>query len=200
MPSRVPPVLVNAQGLNRPGVTGQPTAGIPGGFPTGVQPGGINGIGTRPFYPGMMGSPITPYGMQGMNGMMGIGGMMNQPAASAPIGTSSGMLSSSAPQLNASNQSGVSNSPQTLQQHVTNDNTYSSDGLSAEELPFGLGQGGFGYGSPYGGSVLGWSNPYGYGPASPTTAPGASMMGAYYTSPTAQQGGIRGFFSRLFGG
>jgi len=109
------------------------------------------------------------------------------------------------PQVNATNQSGLNGSKNPLEQHVTNDNTYTSDGSSNVEAPYGTfggyggygTQGGYDAGSMYGGTgpVLGWNNPLGYQPVS---GYGASMSGGMALDlSTAKK---PGFFSRLFGG
>ncbi len=125
----------------------------------------------------------SPFGLPGM-GM----GMSTGPAAGMP-------------QMNASNQSGLAMGTNGLDQHVTNDNTLDDRGYSMAEMPYGMspwsGAGfGYGVGAPYA-SVMGWNNPMGYAPASPLSAYGASMTGAYNTQPASS--GIGGFFNRLIG-
>lgn len=153
----------------------KPRSGVPVGTPR---------VMTRPMAP-----MLSPYGLPGMGMNMAVG-------AGTPPARDAGV-----PQLNASNQSGVAMGMHGLDQHVTNDNTLDDRGYSTTEMPFGMspwsGAGfGYGVGAPYA-SVMGWSNPMGYAPASPYSAYGASMTGAYYTQ--SNSGGIRGFFNRLLG-
>jgi hypothetical protein len=105
------------------------------------------------------------------------------------------------PQVNATNQSGLSNSPDGIEQSVTNANHWGSRGsYDGGEYP-GVGYGGYDYGvGGYAPGVLGYSNPLGLSPAGGYLgyAPyGASMTGAYYL--TQPQTGIMGWFHRIFG-
>jgi peptidoglycan hydrolase-like protein with peptidoglycan-binding domain len=108
-----------------------------------------------------------------------------------------GGVGSTVPQVNATNQNSLAPGAQGGTQSVTNDNSNTSSsqggspyGFGASPLDSMLGAGGLG--SPYGGfgSPLGaWG------------APGPSITGQWYVngSNPPQQGGISGFFRRLFG-
>lgn len=99
------------------------------------------------------------------------------------------------PQINASNQRGITNSPDGATQNVTNRNAFDSgydgrvSGLAA--YPYA---GGF---QPWQGSMVGYNSTPWLFPQMPSAlgAPGASMMGAGYLSNAGQPG----FFSSLLG-
>ncbi|MBC7645126.1 MAG: hypothetical protein H7123_08365 [Thermoleophilia bacterium] len=140
--------------------------------------------------------PLTAAGANGYVGSLPFGGI------AGGIGAGGGEPVTPTPQVNATNQSALSNSHNPLEQHVTNDNTYTSEGSSNVEAPYGTFGGYGGYGaqgaqSMYGGTgpVLGWNNPLGY---EPMGGYGASMSGG--NSLNLDTTKKPGFFSRLFGG
>lgn len=170
-------------------VPGAPTAGF---APTGLaqQPRlapltttGLPGSATAPMHPGAL-----PFGPDVT------GAQPEQPTG---------------PQLNATNQQGLTNAAQGATQAVTNNNTTETLGFSNSPYGYGYGDGvGMGhpgaYGAPYSGGLIGWNTTPGGLPmqpnANPYAAPGASMTGAWYLDDNpATQGGIKGFFSRLLG-
>lgn len=165
-----------------------PLTGAAAGFAAGAP------MGTAALAPGSLGAvpfPAQQYGPPPLAaGTLGMGidpslGLLPRPAA--PTG----------PQMNATNQQGLTNNPAGADQSVTNRNHVVGD--ERNRMPFGpYGPYGAAYGAP---GLIGWNSGMGtlpmYPGANPHTAPGASMVGAHYLQNRNEGGGIGGWFRRL---